>query len=231
MICEYCGKHLTQRKVNVAGNMCVMGFHDCMCDGAVSAREAARDAERVVEQQRHAYRIAKAVRASGIPERYAKAELPEEKTNLYNIAVTDGLYLYGGDGRGKTHTACAIGIRAINEGISTRMVKAHRIGDMLTLGSMDDAIQLLVSPRLLIIDDIGADNVGEWSNSRLRAVIDERYDSMKPTVFTSNYSVKQLEDHLDKGDFTARAIVSRIKEMGEPILVTGKNWRENKQSC
>lgn len=227
MICEFCGNPLVQRKINVCGQMCVMGFRECTCDGARKARDAAQATQRQVEQQRRAYNIAKAVRASGIPERYSKAVLSEDKDGLYKTAITEGLYLYGLGGRGKTYTACAIGIRAINEGISTRMVKAHRIGDMLALGSMDDALRLMVSPRLLIVDDIGADNVGDWSNSRLRAVIDERYDSMKPTVFTSNYSIAELSKHLDQGDKTAAAIVSRINDMGRQVAMNGKNWRES----
>lgn len=225
MNCEFCGKELEPRKVNVAGNICVMGYHDCDCDGAVSQREAVRGQEKQKAEQLAAYNIAKAIRGSGIPERYAKAELGDGGMNLYETAMESGLYIFGDKGRGKTYTASAIGIQAIRDGLSVRMVKAYRIADMLKIGSMDDALHLMVSPKLLIIDDIGADNTSEWAVSRLRAVIDGRYDSMKPTVFTSNYSTKQLEAQIDQRDQTAGAIISRIREMAKPLHMQGKDWR------
>lgn len=226
MNCEFCGNEMAPRMVNVAGNICVMGYRECSCDAAVSAREAARDQERRYAEQRAEYEFAKALRGSGIPERYAKAELDAKTRAMYETAISKGLYLYGEKGRGKTHTACAIGIQALRDGFSVRMVKAHRIGDMLSLGSMDDALQLMVSPKLLIIDDIGADNASEWGVSRLRAAIDERYDSMKPTVFTSNYSVSELAGKLNRGDAAIQAITSRINEMTVPVLMQGKDWRK-----
>lgn len=225
MNCEFCGKELEPRKVNVAGNICVMGYHDCDCDMAMSQREAVRDKERREAEQRAEYAFAKALRGSGIPERYAKAELNETTVAMYRTAMEKGLYIYGDKGRGKTYTASAIGIQAIRDGHSVRMVKAHRIADMLSLGSMDDALRLMVTPKLLIIDDIGADNASEWAVTRLRAAIDERYDSMKPTVFTSNYSIPELGSKLNRGDASIQAIMSRIHEMTEPALMQGKDWR------
>lgn len=225
MDCEFCGRTLQRRIVKVCGQNVVMGFHECDCEGARKAQEAARDAERRVKLQRAEYEFTKRLRASGIPERYMKAELTDQSKHWYNMAVSDGLYMYGEPGRGKTYAASAIGIKAIRDGKSVRFIKAHRIGDMMRLGNMDDAIQLFVNPKLLILDDIGADNVGEWANTRLRAVIDERYDSMKPTVFTSNYSFTELMRHLDQGDKTALAIMSRIGDMGKAVKVTGKDWR------
>lgn len=227
MKCDFCGKELEARIVNVAGNLCTLGYQECDCYGAESARKAVRDKERREAEQRAEYEFTKALRGSGIPERYAKAELTDRTRHLYDIAMEKGLYLYGEKGRGKTYTASAIGIQAIRDKNSVRMVKAHRIGDMLKYGSMDDALHLLVTPKLLIIDDIGADNTSEWAVSRLRAVIDERYDSMKPTVFTSNYSTQELERELDQGDKTAGAIISRIREMAKPLHMQGKDWREN----
>lgn len=225
MKCDFCGNELEPRVVNVAGNICTMGYHECACNGAVSQRKAIRDQERREAEQRAEYAFAKALRSSGIPERYAKAELTDATRSMYDIAMGKGLYIYGEKGRGKTYTASAIGIQAIRDGNSVRMVKAHRIGDMLKYGSMDEALHLMVAPKLLIIDDIGADNASEWAVSRLRAAIDERYDSMKPTVFTSNYSISELGSKLNRGDASIQAIMSRINEMTEPALMQGKDWR------
>lgn len=224
MRCEYCGRELQPLTVQLMGKPVTVAHKECRCDASRKAQEAAQGEERQRLAQMARYSIAKAVRGSGIPERYANARLAPNQVQLYEMATTSGLYLYGNPGVGKTHIAAAIGIRAIEEGMNVRFIKAHRLSDMMTLGNMRDAMELFVGPRLLILDDIGADNAGDWANTRLRSVIDERYDSMKPTLFTSNYAHAELMDRL-KGDKTAHAIMSRIGDMGTPFRIGGKDRR------
>lgn len=225
MKCEFCGMELQPLTVHLMGKPVTVAHRECGCDASRIAQEAAQGKERERLALMAQYDITRAVRASGIPERYAKAKLPAEREGLYNLATHGGLYLFGSPGVGKTHIAAAIGINAIEDGMTVRFIKAHRVSDMMTLGNMNDAMELFVRPRLLILDDIGADNVGDWANTRLRSVIDERYDSLKPTMFTSNYAHGELMQRL-KGDKTAQAIMSRIGEMGTPYKLEGKDWRK-----
>lgn len=46
--------------------------------------------------------------------------------------------------------------------------------------------------KLLILDDIGSERPMEWACERLYELINERYSEMRTTVFTSNFSPKEL---------------------------------------
>ena len=80
------------------------------------------------------------------------------------------------------------------------------------------------------IDDLGKDFIGreynvtasKWAEEKLFEVINARYNAQKPIVFTSNYSITDLERvlKLDK------AIVERINEMATRVLkLNGDDFR------
>ena len=74
--------------------------------------------------------------------------------------------------------------------------------------------------HLLIIDDLGAENITDWSYEMLYQIINYRYSNLLPTIFISNLSDLELEKKLDK------RIVSRIYEMCKKgIRLTGKDYR------
>jgi len=48
----------------------------------------------------------------------------------------------------------------------------------------------------LILDDIGAEKVSDWTLQSLSIIINNRYEYLKPTIFTSNFNLDQLADKL-----------------------------------
>ncbi len=60
-------------------------------------------------------------------------------------------------------------------------------------GDYLDTLKFMIDDQHLILDDIGSDGVNEWREEVLFNVIDERYNSMLPTVFTSNFSANEFK--------------------------------------
>ncbi len=145
-----------------------------------------------------------------------------------------GIYLYGDKGTGKTHIVACI----VNELLKkryrvlftnffeiTKDIKAtyNRISTI----NESDLINEIVEVDFLIIDDIGTESLkknGEdtWIQEKIYDVLNKRYNERKPTIFTSNNSLKELANErgmLDKS-------VDRIMEMSTMILkIEGQSFR------
>ena len=141
-----------------------------------------------------------------------------------------GLLFIGTCGTGKTHLAAAITNHIITEfGIPVKFGSfVDLLGDIKSTWNKeseqneDDMIRSLLEIDLLVLDDIGKEKSGEWSNSILYRVINRRYENYKATIITSNLTVKELEKEI--GDAT----VSRIIEMCDGIKMNGEDVRKNK---
>jgi len=72
---------------------------------------------------------------------------------------------------------------------------------------------------LLVLDDIGTEKPSEWVEEKIYSLIDIRYRMNRATIFTTNYTEKQLEAQL--GGRT----ISRIYEMADSYSVVGPDHR------
>jgi DNA replication protein DnaC len=88
-------------------------------------------------------------------------------------------------------------------------------------------IRQFIDVDFLVIDDIGVnnfkkDNGDNFTQDKLGEIINERYSLRKPTIFTSNYSPKQLIEERGVKEKT----VDRIVEMSSVILqLEGSSYR------
>ena len=73
---------------------------------------------------------------------------------------------------------------------------------------------------VVILDDIGAEKPSEWVEEQLYGIIDLRYRMQRSTFFTTNCTLKQLENQIGS------RVVSRIFEMCEGVKVGGEDWRK-----
>ena len=76
----------------------------------------------------------------------------------------------------------------------------------------EDVIERYIDPYLLVIDDIGKISGNTWTLSMFFQIIDERWNSLKPTVFTVQGSYEDLVDlFAQRGNYElADSIASRI---------------------
>ncbi len=88
--------------------------------------------------------------------------------------------------------------------------------------SEKDLLDRYAQTPLLVLDDLGAEKISDWSRQTFYLLIDRRYREIKQTIITSNLTHDQLAGQLDD------RIASRICEMGVVIDTGKKDWRVTK---
>ncbi len=155
------------------------------------------------------------LRHSGIPEARRECNLASfhyapgaEDAFAATQAMAEGkadfiwLLLYGGTGNGKTHLAYAIGLAAMERGLTVRFYTTPKLFAEMRLAigiegnSIDQVILDLAALDLLILDDIGVEAGSDWEKAKLDEIIDARYASKKLLVATSNMDPRQLPDRI-----------------------------------
>ncbi len=148
-----------------------------------------------------------------------------------------GLYLNGSFGCGKTYLISA----ALNE----LAKKEHKIAIIYYpefLRSLKESFsdpetynekfKLIKNVELLLIDDIGAETMTEWSRDEvLGTILQYRMQEGLTTFFTSNLTIKDLEEHFSistKGveKVKAKRIIERIKQLTTEMTLVSENRRK-----
>ena len=143
-----------------------------------------------------------------------------------------GLYLHGNFGCGKTYILSACFNEMQKRGFTTKIVY---LPDLLRtikgdFEAMNDIMDELCRVDLLLIDDIGAEKVTDWGRDEiLGTILQSRMNEHKTTFFTSNFTIRELEEHLsNKGidKVKANRIIERIKQLTLDMEMLGANMRE-----
>lgn len=166
-------------------------------------------------------------------------ELIKWVTNFYKkYDVTKnnkGLYLHGNFGSGKTFIVAAL----FNELKEKKNASYEIIYFPELLRTLKDNFNLLDTKvryysnvELLLIDDIGAEKVTDWSRDEiLGTILQSRMDNHLTTFFTSNLNIKELETHLaiskaNEDAVKARRIIERIKQLTDDLELISINRRK-----
>jgi len=186
------------------------------------------------------------VRGCGVPLRFLGANKADVSPSYWKqvYPVGEGLFLHGGAGTGKTHLAVAIIRETVVTPRATLMfdVSTHAwlvkkqkspwfvsVPDLLmkirstfrqdSVESEEQVIDLLSAPKMLVLDDLGAEKTTDWSLQTLYTIIDRRYREVCPTIVTSNLDPQALSDKI--GD----RITSRLVGMCKVIALKGSDRR------
>jgi DNA replication protein DnaC len=180
---------------------------------------------------------------SGLGKRFRKRtferfEINKHNQEAYNKSLDfaenftkkeKGLIFVGPYGTGKTHLAAAIANYLIKNlysvvfgnitNIITKIKSTYNKDSDL---SERDIIDILSNVDLLILDDLGKENTTENTSTLIYQIINNRYEDEKPILVTTNLKSNELARKLgEKG----LAIVSRLFEMCDPVVMNGQDWR------
>lgn len=145
-----------------------------------------------------------------------------------------GMYLYGSFGSGKTFLISALFNEMAKKNVRCIMIHYPDLLGILKSSfqtDYSDKIDSIKKTPLLLLDDIGAENVSAWSRDEvLGPILQYRMDNHLPTFFTSNLTLEELEDNLsvtssgvDK--VKAGRIMDRVKQLTEYYELISKNRR------
>lgn len=147
-----------------------------------------------------------------------------------------GLYLHGPFGVGKSYLMGAIARELSERNIASLMVYVpdfvREMKDSLSDQSHASKLEVLKDVPVLILDDIGAENLTPWVRDEIIGVIlNHRVNNHLPTLFTSNYSLEELEEHMSISNGNriektkAARVLERIRHYVEVFAIMRKNQR------
>jgi len=149
---------------------------------------------------------------------------------------TSGLFLTGAFGTGKTFLMCYLLHELAKTGLTGAIIYMPDFSEDLKAMFVDpqklkETIDLLKQTDLLILDDIGAENMNPWLRDHVLGTILNYRMNRKPTFFTSNYDLDALEQHFSftskegEEQFKGQRIMDRIRPFVEVVHVRGHNKR------
>lgn len=142
-----------------------------------------------------------------------------------------GFYLYGPAGVGKSHQAAVLMRNVMSEGVR----QAEWVNVLSLLSTIRDSygrsnydereseaaiVERYSKYEWLCMDDLGAEKTTDWTMQVLYLIINNRYENMLTTTFTSNVSLDELASNMEDD-----RLVSRITGMCRPIRITGGDRR------
>lgn len=148
-----------------------------------------------------------------------------------------GLYLSGNFGCGKTYLISALFNELAKKNIRSTIIyfpeflRSLKASFGNTEDNYEERFDIVKESSLLLLDDIGAEKLSDWARDEVLGVILQyRMEEHLPTFFTSNLSLKELEEHLQinkssADKIKARRIIERIKYLCEEIEMNSVNRR------
>lgn len=126
----------------------------------------------------------------------------------------------GKPGTGKTHLAVGIGLSLLKRRVGVSFITAiralRRIKDTWSKNATEtesEAVESLVWPQLLILDEVGVQFGSDAEKVLLFDVMNERYEKRKSTIILSNLSVEEIKTYLGE------RIFDRMREDGGECVV------------
>jgi DNA replication protein DnaC len=188
----------------------------------------------------------KSVRASReleIPRRFWGKSLanfegfaPEIDKGLRAIGSGKSIFITGLCGSGKTHLAVAFLLDWYGSGVAATMNSGGGKPSAMFLAAAELYVEFRENfdvpggearilnkytreLEMLCLDDLGAEKITDWSRQMLYLIIDRRYRDIRPSIITSNLTIKQIAQQVDD------RIASRIAETSEVIKLTAEDRR------
>lgn len=146
-----------------------------------------------------------------------------------------GLYLHGNFGSGKTYLLAALFNELAKQNFKVAIIYWPEFLRTLKASfdtDFDEKYQYIKKIPLLLIDDLGAENLTPWARDEiLGPILQFRMQEELSTFFTSNLNLEDLEKHFSTTNMgiekvKAKRIIERIKQLSIEVDLISKNNRK-----
>ena len=256
--CKFCGKTLYHEGLVFNGSVILWQSDPqrCNCPEAVAywqrrdieQKQKEAESEQAEKRKIMNRRVEALTGQSGIKKRFLTRTFENYKVNAKNQRAFEtakkyvadfekcdgrGIYFEGTCGTGKTHLAVAIALELLGRGIPVICkTSIDLLADIKRSydGKYDEyqILDVYKTVDLLIIDDLGKEQVTDWSMPMLYSILNDRYEQTRPTIITTNYNEEMLKERLTlkNGDkLSAEAIISRFRECNDIVTMAWGDFR------
>lgn len=157
------------------------------------------------------------------------------KTFIHDPKSTKGLYLHGNFGCGKSYLITAAFNELAKKDIKSAIIFWPEFLKRLKSSFSTDFEEIITKVKkvpILLIDDIGAENLTPWGRDEILCpILQYRMEENLKTFFTSNLNINELETHLsltkDGVDLVkSKRIIERIKQLTSDLEMISRNLRK-----
>lgn len=248
--CTKCGEEKISVHKHYTG---VIVARRCICSKCYEEEQKRLKEEE--ERKNKFARIEKLKKRSLIDERYANKQFSDldltnnsfkkayDRCKKYCDIASEvyengyGIYLYGNSGVGKTLLTACMANELMEREYPVlftnffEILKAIRNTFNNKSTETDDSIiNDITEVDFLFIDDLGTESLSKnsgdnFTQDKIFEIINKRYNKKKPTIFSSNYQIKELVSSRNFMDKT----VDRINEMSSAVIeIKGESYRTKK---